>query len=179
MDFLSKLDPNVVLVLVGAATSLAGWIYHKAKGDKTDEHADTFQGVMRNVLHDLLPVLRFDTTQAELRVLVGTLAWKGLAKAGIPKNGLSEAIVNAGIEHTVADALDFIREYADELETAAKEAAPKLKLLSMDADRGIAEGRKVIEGPGVTIIPRDGTEKYSPAFPTLADPQPTNPVPLS
>ncbi len=158
MDYLSKIDPNI---LFPAILAIGGWLYHKARGDKQTTLADTLEGVMRNVLHDLLPLIEADSTEAAIREKVTDLAWKGLTKAGVSHGKIADALVKAAIEHTVADVRDEVRLLgADQraIDANASEAEaqiPKLVELAKTADDAIAEGRKEIAGPNVTVLGPD------------------------
>ncbi len=156
MDTLSKIDPNTVLQIVGGLFAIGLWIYHKAKGDGRATLADTLVGVMRNVLGDLLPTLSQDSTQSELRAMVTSLAWTGLERAGVPRNGISETLVNAAIEHTIADAMIEVRKLASDqksIDTSASQLAAAAKsLLATMASPEFQKGLGPITGPNITEL---------------------------
>ncbi len=76
---LDKLDPNVVITLVSLVGTGVAWLYHKAKGDKTESARDILDSIVVQVLNapgvDLVNVK--DRVELEARAALRKLGLKG------------------------------------------------------------------------------------------------------
>ncbi len=158
---LSKLDPNVAALLIGAGVSLVTWLYHKARGQKSDTLADVISGIVDNAIHTA--VVEADSDPSGTVALVENGLWFSLLKAKVPRNATTEMLVHAAVQQGVAAAIDQAKQRAHEVELAVAKnnatidaviASGALKKLSDTADAALAESRKPFGGgaPNVTII---------------------------
>lgn len=94
MDWLSKLDPNVIAAVVTALGSLVIWIYHRAKGDKVDTIQTMLESVVGSLAHDLLADTK---TIPEAQVWLETKLWDTLTVHGIKKTDQTQLLVTTAV----------------------------------------------------------------------------------
>lgn len=102
MDFLSKLDPNLVAVLFTAITTVGGWLYRKAKGEKQED----ITGALWHALEGKVIAIaeaNIDTTASAIRARLITAANEALERMGIKPNKLTDAIMLKLVERGVTE----------------------------------------------------------------------------
>lgn len=104
ISWLSKVDPNIVLPVVFSA---GVWLWHKATGKKGDALERTIKGAIGSILSEVVdlvpanvPVEQYLKTS---RGYVEKYVWKALEKRGIPRNKMTEKIVNMCIEEAARE----------------------------------------------------------------------------
>lgn len=106
MDWLGKLDPNVVVPVV---VSLAGWLYHLWRGDQKSQakatdtrNASVMDSIVDNFIYSLLdkyPLgVDVDTYLKNSRKYIEEKIWDVAQKRGIPKNATTELLFHAALE---------------------------------------------------------------------------------
>lgn len=98
MDWLMKLDPNFVIpLLIGGAT----WLYRKVSGKKEADSSSIIDSIFETFAHELLDTYAGEDLTAYLkksRDQMTAKVWSVLSKRGLPKNALTQKLVNAAIE---------------------------------------------------------------------------------
>lgn len=139
MDWLSKIDPNVV---VPAIAALLAWGYHKLRGDTKDHFDDVLRGIGKQVITSLLASGLASTELDKLKELAQKKLWEIAVASGVPRNALTERIATAVIEHTIGDALEEIRnrEAAAKLPGQLDELAKQISDIPAMIDKAHADG---------------------------------------
>lgn len=104
MDWLSRLDPNVIVPVLVA---IGGWLWRKASGEKKADSKGVIGSVIENFAQEVLDrysVNAGDTTEylKRVRKYIDERAWPVLSKRGIPKNRVTQSLLNAAIEEWTA-----------------------------------------------------------------------------
>lgn len=94
MDW-SKLDPNVVMSWAAVVAGAIGWLYHRAKGDKTQSARDVLDSIVAQALNT--PGISVDN----VKMHVETLAREALTKRGI-SGKVADALVHEFVEFASA-----------------------------------------------------------------------------
>lgn len=97
LDWLGKIDPNVV---VGIVSALVAWLYHKARGDKQQDLRDLVYGTIAAEVHRIVDSPELHD---KARALLFDAAWKGLDLLKVPKNATTNLLVSAAVETGMAE----------------------------------------------------------------------------
>ncbi len=92
MTWLSKLDPNVAASWAAIALGGLLWLYHKAKGDKTESTRDILDAIVTQVLHT--SGVDVDNVKSRFE----TAARAALAKRGIT-GAVADTLVHEFVEY--------------------------------------------------------------------------------
>ena len=111
-NWLSHLDPNVVITVVGGA---ATWLYHKASGKKSESLSSIVTSILNNLANELLDSYvpsNGDVTEylKKSRTYIEERVWKILTKRKIPKNSTTIKLVHQATEKSTAWLAGEIRE---------------------------------------------------------------------
>ena len=112
MNWLSGLDPNAVIGVLGLLSTVGGWLWDKARGRKTESFTATISHAVDNFVVELLGNAPSDDAlviegyvegymQRE-RLHIEKRLWPVLTKRGIPRNALSERLVHEAVEEATA-----------------------------------------------------------------------------
>lgn len=107
MEFLSKLDPNLVAVLFTVVTTVGGWIYHKAKGDKQESIQDALWHILEG---NAMKLAESDTAVEVVRMKLKSAAQEGLERLGLKRNAVTDMIIAKLVERGVTEVRAQIRE---------------------------------------------------------------------
>lgn len=142
------MSDSLASVLVLALTSLAGWVWHKVRGDNKDTAADLARSFVNQALHAL--IVTAETRAEDLRDKVTSLVWDGLARAGIKRSAIAELAVSTAVEAGIAAALKEAKDHDRALQLATLDWQAKIKAglpaLEKTANDAIAESRRPIGG---------------------------------
>ncbi len=102
MEFLSKLDPNLVAVLITAVTTVGGWLYRKAKGEKQEDITDALWHALEGKVIAIAES-NVESGAALIRERLTKAAYEALERMGMKKSPLVDAIVAKLVERGVTE----------------------------------------------------------------------------
>lgn len=111
MSWLSKIDPNTVIGLIGLLGTVATWAWSKLHGNKVASFTDVITGLGKQAIHTLMldPTVIAATDTKELAARAASVL-TGLARSiGIPSNAITDALIQATAQHVVGDVLAELR----------------------------------------------------------------------
>jgi len=114
-SWLSKIDPNTVLLGVSLIGSVVTWAYHSIRGDEKESAGDLAEGTARQLAQVAVDMYgKLPPQQAQLQIAgwMTDKLWGELGKAGIQRNPALDLIVRAAAAHGVADAMELIQKFA-------------------------------------------------------------------
>lgn len=97
---LSKLDPNLVLTLITLAGSLVTWLYKKAKGEKQADITDALWAALEG---KAIALAESEETATVLREKLTKAAHEALARMGMKRNAIVDAVVAKLVERGVSE----------------------------------------------------------------------------
>ncbi len=100
MEFLSKLDPNLVAVLFTAITTVGGWLYRKAKGEKQADITDALWDALEG---KVIALAESEEVAGVVRDKLTKAAYEALARMGLKKNAVVDTIVAKLVERGVTE----------------------------------------------------------------------------
>jgi hypothetical protein len=111
-NWITHLDPNAVLAVVGTA---AAWLYHKASGKKNESISSIINNIINNFVHELLDSYlpaSGDVTEylKKSRKYIEDRIWIVLAKRNIPKNSTTARLVHEATERCTSWLASEVRE---------------------------------------------------------------------
>lgn len=106
----SKLDPDHVIYALTFLSSVAGWLWKKAHGEKQATFKETVNAVIDSIVLEMFgelddsDVLRVNIQGylASTRARVEKHGWDVLSKRGVPRNAATERLFHAAIERASA-----------------------------------------------------------------------------
>lgn len=105
MEWLSKLDPNIVVPIVIA---LGGWLWRKARGEKKADDRTIIDSIVENFAMEMTDTYHVNDTRSiadylkQARSYIDERIWNVLAKRGIKKTPIVKALVNEAVERWTA-----------------------------------------------------------------------------
>jgi len=118
---------------IGIVTAVVGWLWHKARGEKTQDLWETLQDL---ALHELPSLLNDPNVQQNAREVITKSVWTGLNRLGIKKSATVDKLVPEVVEWGMARlAEQLCKRYFDALTPALDKANATLK--AMPADKPI------------------------------------------
>ena len=149
-------SPAAAFVLT-AVLGLATWLWNKATGKKTDDVKTLARGIVDQAIH--LFVTAADQHPEDIRDKALDYAWRGLAKAGIPRNAATELLVRGLVEQAIAAGLaelrkrDHLRDVAIAANAAiAQGELAKQTKIQADHAAAMADIAKIQPPDDVTIV---------------------------
>ncbi len=100
MEFLSKLDPNLVAVLITAVTTVGGWLWKKAKGEKQADITDALWDALEG---KVIALAESEETASAVRSKLIVAANEALARMGMKQNAITDAIMLKLVERGVTE----------------------------------------------------------------------------
>lgn len=99
LNWLSKTDPTFVIpIVIGGVT----WLYREVRGQTKADNSSIIDSVFETFAHELLDVYTGKEDLASYlktaRETMTSKIWMVLSKRGLPRNALTEKLVNMGIE---------------------------------------------------------------------------------
>ncbi len=113
LDWFKAIDPTVV---VSTAIGVLGWLYHKARGDKTESARAVLQSLVRQVLFS--DGVDLDNVRSRFEALAKT----ALAKRGF-KGAIVDALIHEFSEYAAAELAERLDLYQSQLDQLDKVAA--------------------------------------------------------
>lgn len=116
LNWISKIDPNLLITLASALATAAVWGYHKLRGDATESLSEICDSIVANLMHEVLDDYSdqdLDVFLDTARAKIETNFWTIAEKRGIPKNAISIAVVHAATERGTAWLADQIKKRRD------------------------------------------------------------------
>ncbi len=112
MSWISELNPNTIVGLIGLVYALGTWTWGKLRGTQQASFADTISGIGKQAIHVLLT----DTTitaamdPAALTARASAIMIDLAKKVGVPTdNTIVQQLITATAGHVVGDVLTEIR----------------------------------------------------------------------
>lgn len=100
MEFISKLDPNLIAVLFTVVTTVGGWIYHKAKGDKQEGIGDALWDALEG---KVIALAESEEAASVVRSKLLVAANEALQRMGMKPNAITDAIMLKLVERGVTE----------------------------------------------------------------------------
>lgn len=163
MSWLSQINPNTVLGLVGLLGGVATWLWTKIRGGTVDSFTDVITGLGKQAIHTLLtdPTISSQIDPSVLAARATTVLTQLARTIGISSNAITDALIKATAQHVVGDILEELRAadgaQAQLTAMAAQVASFPATLAKVEADalaRGKAFAAQYIDNtPPIAIGP--------------------------
>lgn len=164
-------DGNHIIAIASVIVTLVGWVVAKARGKKTEDLSTYFGALVGDLkaqaLHQL--VLTAESRIEDIRAKLSGYIWEGLERAKVPRNAITEMLVNAAVEAGTTKALDVVRDRwmhkqfnGAKLEIAAASAAMQATIDRTSKDGGLLG--QLFDGADVTTAEPDRSS-FKPGFP--------------
>lgn len=106
-DFVTKLDPNVVLTVLSGLGTVGGWLWSKIRGDQKQSLRDALWPIIEG---NAIKLAENEFAIQVVRLKLERAAQEGLARMGLKPNRITTAIVQELVERGVTEVRNRILE---------------------------------------------------------------------